>query len=577
MELTIVGRLDSGCRARAWRFGDVWETSRKIILLTTRGLSGTEYFQKVLSLMLEITGGRSVELCLIEGEQHRHFVARAALPGDVDFRPGNQRQESTRGRCLLALWKTVVDASHDHTVSNMTPFGSFWTNDVHAELPKLFASSASESTAVFDISEDTASLAIVPLTDKVGKQMGVVRITGTREDRFDESDIQRFEALVDALGMGILNLRVQSALQERIKELACLYDITKLVELPEKTLGEVLQGVADLLPPAWQYPGSTSAKIVLDGRSYATADVQETFHTMRSPIVIEGRRRGVVEVSYTQQMPTIDEGPFLREERSLLNAIAQQVALIIERRETEENKARLEDQLRHADRLATIGQLAAGVAHELNEPLGNILGFAQLAKKHEGIGKEVLADLEKIVSASLYSREVIKKLMLFSRQTPPIKVKIDLNQVLEQSISLLEGRCDKQGIEVIRALSPDIPRITADPGQMNQVIVNLIVNSIHAMREGGRLVIRTSSADGSVILGVSDTGTGMTDDVLEKVFLPFYTTKDVDEGTGLGLAVVNGIVTSHGGFIKVDSLPGKGSTFEVHLPVSEPGGGLKQE
>jgi signal transduction histidine kinase len=400
------------------------------------------------------------------------------------------------------------------------------------------------------------------------ERIGLLRITGRPETRFDELDIERFEAAGDAVGMGILNLRVQSALRERVKELACLYDITKLVELPDKTLGEILQGIAELLPPAWQYPELTIGKVVLDGHSYATSDPSEVFHTMRSPIVVEGRRRGVVEVTYTQEMPAIDEGPFLREERNLLDAIAKQVALIIERREAEENKAKLEDQLRHADRLATIGQLAAGVAHELNEPLGNILGFAQLAAKHDEVGEEVLADLDKIVSASLYSREVIKKLMLFSRQTPPIKTKIDLNGVLEESLALLEGRCMKQGIEVNRNIAGDLPYITADAGQMNQVIVNLIVNSIHAMPEGGRLDITTSSAEDSVILGISDTGTGMEDEVLEKIFLPFYTTKDVNEGTGLGLAVVNGIVTSHGGFIRVDSAPGKGSTFEVRLPVS---------
>ena len=528
----------------------------------------TEYLQAVLQLLLDTAGARSVELCLTQGEEHRHFTARTTPSREVIFRAGRPRTGSTDSGCILSFKKRLLDRETDDSASYSTPFGSFWTNDAQTRLARLLGSSASEILAVLDTDDEPVSVAIVPISGISDEGASVLRITGRPETRFDESDIVRFEAAADALGMGILNLRVQSALRERVKELTCLYDITRLVELPDKSLGEILQGIAELLPPAWQYPELTNGRVVLDGRSYSTSDLSETRHTMRSPIVIEGRRRGVVEVTYTQEMPAIDEGPFLREERSLLDAIAKQVALIIERREAEENQARLEDQLRHADRLATIGQLAAGVAHELNEPLGNILGFAQLAAKHEGTGEAVLADLDKIISACLHSREVIKKLMLFSRQTPPIKTRIDLQEVLEESLSLLEGRCMKQGIEVNRQLSPDLPHVTADAGQMNQVIINLIVNSIHAMPEGGRLDISISSADGSVVLGVSDTGAGMDDEVLEKIFLPFYTTKDVNEGTGLGLAVVNGIVTSHGGFIRVDSTPGKGTTFEVHLPVS---------
>jgi signal transduction histidine kinase len=543
----------------------MWKPSRQILVLTTRGLSTTSYFREALGLILDHSRGRSSEICLKEGEEHRHFSAFWTEAGEVDLQLDRPRRISSEASCVLTIWNMIREVV---AKSQPSSAGAFWARDGQAEVRRILGSSSSVALPALDLGEEEASLAIVPIRGGSGEELGLLRVTGSPEHRFESADVERIEAMTDAMGLGILNLRIQSALQERVKELACLYDITKLVENPDKSLDENLQSIAELLPPAWQYPEIASARIVLDGKHFATSESSDICHTMRSDIVIEGRRRGVVEVCYTQEMPTLDEGPFLREERSLLDAIAKQVALIIERKEAEESQEKLEDQLRHADRLATIGQLAAGVAHELNEPLSNILGFAQLAAKHEGITSEVLEDLDKIVSASLYSREVIKKLMLFSRQTPPVKTIIDLNAVLEESLALLEGRCIKLGIEITRSLESDLPPITADAGQINQVIVNLIVNAIHAMPDGGKLGIRTAGTEGDVVLGVMDTGTGMKAEVLEKIFLPFYTTKDVNEGTGLGLAVVNGIVTSHGGFIRVDSTPGKGSTFEVHLPLS---------
>jgi signal transduction histidine kinase len=121
---------------------------------------------------------------------------------------------------------------------------------------------------------------------------------------------------------------------------------------------------------------------------------------------------------------------------------------------------------------------------------------------------------------------------------------------------------------VVRSLSRDLPEITADPGQLNQVLINLVVNSVQAMPEGGRLTVQTLSGGDHVSLIVEDTGVGMNEEVKKQIFIPFFTTKDVDQGTGLGLAVVHGIVTSHGGSIKVESQVDRGTRFEVQLPLT---------
>jgi len=226
------------------------------------------------------------------------------------------------------------------------------------------------------------------------------------------------------------------------------------------------------------------------------------------------------------------------------------------------------EQIRHADRLATIGKFASGIAHELNEPLGNILGFAQLAKQYPSLPEQTVADLEKIEKSSLYAREIVKKLLLFARQVPSHKVTLNINEIIKDSLYFFEGKCEQSGIEVIIQLSETLPPVTADPSQMTQILINLVTNAIHAMPDGGRLEIKTYSSEDSISLIVADTGKGMNDETKKHIFNPFFTTKDVDQGTGLGLAVVHGIVSSHGGHIKIDSKEGKGARFEIQIPLT---------
>jgi len=372
------------------------------------------------------------------------------------------------------------------------------------------------------------------------------------------------------MAKGQLSQSEKVALRERIKELTCLYGIAQIARQPDKSLGGILQRIVELLPSAWQYPEITSARIMLDGVSYATAGFCQGPRKQTADIVVSGVSRGVVEVVYVEDKPGFGEDPFLKEERNLIEEVARQVALIIEHRQAEEDKLRLNTQLRHANRLATIGVLVAGVAHELNEPLGNILGFAQLAKKCSGVPASAKQDIGKIEAASLHAREIIQKLLVFARQTPPKKTQVNLNQVVEDGLYFFEARCVKEGVEFVRKLSSDLPEITADPAQLNQLLVNLVVNALQAIQGQGKITVQTQSSDRQVRLIVEDTGTGMTDEVLEQIFIPFFTTKDVGQGTGLGLPVVHGIVTAHNGSINVESKVGRGTRFEIRLPIEEP-------
>ncbi len=229
-------------------------------------------------------------------------------------------------------------------------------------------------------------------------------------------------------------------------------------------------------------------------------------------------------------------------------------------------RSRLEEQLRQADRLATLGMVAAGTAHELNEPLGSILGFAQLCAKTPALPEPAKRDLVKISKASLHAREIIKKLLLFAHQTPPRLATFDLNEIVMEGLELLGPQCEKKAIQIEQELPVALPPLVADPGQIRQVVLNLVVNAVQASPAGGCIRVSTSADATCVQLLVEDHGSGMSEAVVEQIFLPFYTTKEVGQGTGLGLSVVHGIVSAHGGTVEVDSAPGKGARFCVRLP-----------
>jgi len=424
---------------------------------------------------------------------------------------------------------------------------------------------ASGSTAGSE--QEYNSVALIPM--HIGNEnIGQFCLKSRKKDFFSMGDVRHYKGLSITIGLALSNQYTQVALNERVKELTCLYGISRIFEDVSGSLDGILHKIVKLLPPAWQYPEVAAARITFEDDVYATAGFNEGLDGISANILIKDEIRGEVSVCYSEWKHAIDRGTFLREEHSLIDAVAKEVALIIERKLADENREVLEKQLRHADRLATIGQLAAGIAHELNEPLGNILGFAQLLKKNNQLSGLARGDVEKIEVASLHARETIRKLLVFARQTPPIKAPVNLNNIVKEVIYFIESRCAKSDIRIKLLLDDDLPEITGDASQLNQVMVNLVVNSTQAMHEGGKLTIRTVSGKNGITLVVEDTGVGMSKKTKKHLFMPFFTTKDVGEGTGLGLAMVHGIVTSHGGTINVDSSPGRGTKFEILFPMS---------
>lgn len=408
-----------------------------------------------------------------------------------------------------------------------------------------------------------------------GADRGTLRLRFAPASAPDAAAQAAYQSVADSLGVAIANRRANAALAERVKELTCLYAIARISEERDRDVDAALRAIVERLPPAWQYPELTVARIVLDGSAVATAeDVADAPHAMRAPLVVGGVERGAVEVCYRapadpqHDLVVLGDDVFLPEERELIQAVSREIARNLEGRQARAERERLLEQVVRADRLAAVGQLAAGVAHELNEPLGGVLGFAELALSASDLGPVARKDVRRIVDTALYAREVIKQLLLFARQTPTRRLPLDLRAVVADALHFLEARCDRQGVTLVRELAADVPTVVGDPGQLQQVVVNLVVNALHAMRDGGTLTVRCVPDDGVAVLEVRDTGPGMSAEVAAQVFVPFFTTRDVGEGTGLGLSVSHGIVVAHGGTIEVDSGPGRGARFVVRLPAA---------
>ena len=359
-------------------------------------------------------------------------------------------------------------------------------------------------------------------------------------------------------------------LQERLKELECLYALANISAEPDITVNRLLQKVARILPSAWQFADAACVVIVFDKTTIFSHKDTIPHFSQEACIVLNKSVRGRITIGYPADFNKKDSKPLLlEEEHRLLQQAARKVAGIVEQIEARIAHEKMQEQLRHADRLATIGQLASGVAHELNEPLGSVLGFAQLISKNPELPQEAHNDLKKIENAALHARDIIRKLMMFSRQTPPQLQRVSLNRIILESAGLWSWRCEDCDICVEYRMAEELPEIMADEAQLRQVVINLVVNAIQSMPEGGRLSITTAAGDGNIELTVSDTGCGIDTAVLSNVFDPFFTTKDIDQGTGLGLSVVHGIVTAHGGTISVNSKQGQGTVMLAQLPLKK--------
>jgi two-component system NtrC family sensor kinase len=230
----------------------------------------------------------------------------------------------------------------------------------------------------------------------------------------------------------------------------------------------------------------------------------------------------------------------------------------------------VQDQLIRAGKMAALGELAAGVAHEINNPLTGVLTFSSLMLKKVDENNPWKKDLENIVQQTTRCRNIVRGLLDFARQRKPDKKEWDIHTLIDRTVTLVENQARFQNIKIVKEFKTDIGMLFVDGDQIQQVFMNIIINAADAMAgDGGTLTIKTNMKDGMAEVSFTDSGCGMPKEHLSKLFAPFFTTKETGKGTGLGLAISYGIIQSHNGEIDVESEVGKGSTFRIRLPIEK--------
>ena len=533
-----------------------WEMISNLTSIAAAGRSKFEFLRRVEEEITSFFQDSPLTCRLLDETQ----IARESAVSET---PWNAAAEEFRG-----YLSSLPDDSHflNPPIIFLIEKGELKHSPPSAPVPS--ALTALENTAPPDkTGSKPAALAAAPIVHRFPARHVLLFLVASPSPLSDNPG--RFEEVLDlarSIGTALSVWQRSWPLNERIKELTCLYQMARLLDQKDNSLEDIFVGATEFIPPAWLYANSAAARVTFDGREYSGAPFPAGRQNLSADIVVQGAVRGKVEVCYVKEKPPLDEGPFLNEERELLEIIARELSLIAEGRLKEREMADLREQLQHANRLTMTGQIAAAVAHEINEPLTNIIGFSQLAAKTPRLPKTARSDLEKILATSLHAREIVRRLLTFSRKMPTKLEELDLNDVVEESLSFLGSRGANLGVTLdFKPFEQRLP-VLGDAGRIRQVVFNLVINAIQAGGKGSSVVVSTARQDRAAVLEVVDSGPGIPQEIQEKIFIPFFSTKPPGQGAGLGLSVVKEIMDSYQGTIEFHSSPGTGTRAVATFP-----------
>jgi signal transduction histidine kinase len=367
-------------------------------------------------------------------------------------------------------------------------------------------------------------------------------------------------------------------LGERVKELNCLYGISRIFELKPASLEEVLRSVVELIPPAWQYPEITCARIKLKKKDFATNNFIETRWCQQQNIIVNRRQYGILQVCYLEPRPDFDEGPFLKEERNLLLVIAERLGLIIEHYINDRNLEILyhkEKELRQ--KLQTEMQSRVDITrkliHELKTPLTSLIATSQLLAdetKNERLGKLARYIFE---GAGNMNRRIDELHDVMRGETGQLKLTlkyINMEKLLNSILEEVQPLAASNGVTTELEVEGKIPEIKADPERLHQVILNLLNNAFTYAREGKKVKILESLRENNILIEVRDYGPGISMEKRQTLFEPGYQVAYREQSTGglgIGLSLCKMLVDLHGGRIWAKSRIGRGTSFFFTLPI----------
>lgn len=356
---------------------------------------------------------------------------------------------------------------------------------------------------------------------------------------------------------------IEAKLRERVKELSCLYGVSGVLTAYQGNLSQTFREIAEIVKHAWYYQEEAIAEIVYDTKQITTGSLPKQTVWLEEQLQLVNQKEITIRVHYPGDRFTSEH--FLEEERSLLKQLAIDLADFINNQYLKEQEDLLKRGLERNDRIAILGEITAGIAHELNTPLANILGFAELLQ--DKIKDKALDyDVQKIIKSAIYAREVVKKLMFFTCDMPQNHEELLLKPLIDEALSFLGPNLKKAGIDVVLNMDNEQLALRLDRVQFMQVLFNLMSNAIYASPQGSTIRIEVIENNQAMHLEVADQGAGIPIALHSKVFEPFFSTKPAGQGSGLGLSVVHGIVKSHQGRIEIKENHPKGTIFSIQFP-----------
>ncbi|MHB8142391.1 MAG: ATP-binding protein [Thermoleophilia bacterium] len=426
--------------------------------------------------------------------------------------------------------------------------------------------------------EGLMSIAAIPMKSK-GRLIGVMGLGSERPDRFSRTDLDLLGSVASQVAMAVENALLFEDLKGKTQQLTSQNEelawttnqISKLIKVAEREKSFAVRYENPHLAACWEVKQCSQS----DCPSYKSSN-------LRCWQVAGTHCGGEAQGVFAQKLGNCERCEVYRLARAdRLNSIGEDfnnMMAMLEQKVEEQHQ--LQEQLVHSTKLAAIGELAANIAHEINNPLTGVLGYAALLKQAAPADDPNTKNLMVIENETLRARDIVRNLLDFARQDSLKRRKMSINDVVGNTLSLLRKQAELSNVAVSVEVDEALPHVRVDANQIKQVFINIINNALHAMPGGGRLdiAVRAAKPDGRrpwVEVVFADTGDGIAPEKLGRVFDPFFTTKDAGKGTGLGLSVSQRIIEEHGGVIEVASLPGSGSTFTVKLPTANVSTGFK--
>lgn len=535
---------------------EVLRSIRNVNQLITREKDPQRLFQQACEILVETRGYRLVWIGIPETE-NKQVVAKAYAGNGIDYLEKTiiTWDESVTGQGLNGISIRTGKTQISQDISTDPRFAPF------------------RETA---LASGFASAVTIPLVyaDKV---FGVLNIYSDNIDAFIEEEVGLLEELASDISFALAAIEVdreRRRTEESLRLFRSLVDRSNdAIEVIDSKTGRFLdvneKGCTDL--------GYSREEIL----SLNVSDIDPNIDSsLYKSIVEELRKAGSWRMERLHlrkdrtTFPVEIDLKYVQFDRDYIVSVVRDIT---ERKRTEDERKTLLEQLVRAEKLAAVGELIAGVAHEINNPLTGIMGLAELLTKEKkaNLDEDIRKDFKSIYQASERIHKIVNNLLRFSHQEAPMRKNIPVSEHIDTVLKIRDYEMKVRNIKVETNYQPDIPQIMADPSQLEQVFLNLIVNAEYAMLEtgkGGTLTINVflqgeQPEQQKVVIEISDTGSGIPADVLPKMFNPFFTTKPVGKGTGLGLSVSYGIIKEHGGEISVSNRKEGGAVFTIKLPV----------